>query len=78
MSDGIGGRYRATQAADGSWSILDVPVFGPLPAGARKVGQRLRSLNVTESTTRVDGKVVAAWAGVRQLAEYEPPADPTA
>lgn len=54
--------------------------MGHMPAGARKVGQRLRAApyNVTESTTRVDGKVVAAWAGVRQLAEYEPAADPTA
>jgi P4 family phage/plasmid primase-like protien len=49
--------------------------MGHLPAGARKVGQRLRGApyNVTESTTRIDGKVVAAWAGVRQLAEFESP-----
>lgn len=28
--------YTATQNADSTWNVLDVPVFGPLPAGARK------------------------------------------
>lgn len=28
--------YTATQNSDQTWNVLDVPVFGPLPAGARK------------------------------------------
>ena len=46
--------------------------MGHLPAGARKVGQRLRSLGVTDSTVRDrDGRVCPAWVGVRQLADWE-------
>ena len=46
--------------------------MGHLPAGARKVGQRLRSLGVTDSTVRDrEGRVCPAWVGVRQLADWE-------
>lgn len=30
-----GGRYRAQQAADGTWTILDVPIFAELPKGVK-------------------------------------------
>lgn len=28
--------YTATQNTDGTWNVHDVPIFGPLPAGARR------------------------------------------
>ena len=46
--------------------------LGHLPIGAQKLGARLRANGVRPSTQRNDeGKVVDAWAGVRQLADYE-------
>lgn len=30
-----GGRYKARQAADGTWTILDVPIFAELPKGIK-------------------------------------------
>jgi putative DNA primase/helicase len=46
--------------------------LGHLPLGARRLGARLRSMGCKPSTMKVDGKVVDAWAGVRQLADFEP------
>ncbi len=32
----FGGQYEANQNSDGTWTIYDVPIMGPLPAGARR------------------------------------------
>jgi putative DNA primase/helicase len=50
--------------------------MGHMPLGARRIGQRLRSNGVKPTTLRTDGKVVDAWAGVRQLADWERPGEP--
>lgn len=48
--------HTATQNADGTWNVSDVPIFGPLPAGARKnkqpIGREWMEAAVAKSKLR--------------------------
>ncbi len=43
-----GGRYRAEQAADGTWRIFDVPVFAELPKGVKGAPRDIRGDELRE------------------------------